>query len=43
MNPSLISSPPDPTEALALERLLNQSINPGNVADQNLWGRVAHL
>ncbi len=31
----------DPTEALALERLLNQGINPGNVADQFLWYRVA--
>ncbi len=31
----------DPTEALALERLLNQGINPGNVADQFLWDRVA--
>src|SRR5712692_10324287 len=31
----------EPTEALTLERLLNQGINSGNVADQFLWDSVA--
>jgi hypothetical protein len=30
-----------PAEALALERLLNQGFNSGNVADQLLWESVA--
>jgi hypothetical protein len=33
----------DSTEALALERLLNQDINSGDVADQFLWDSVANL
>src|SRR6266516_5725845 len=31
----------EPTEALTLERLLNQGINSGNGADQFLWDSVA--